>query len=144
MYDVLLPVDADDTGHAEAIAFLDRLPLSAPLNVVVMHARTDIDVVGAEGGRVSIDAEDLEVPASVDAAVEAVRERGHRAERELREGTPQAAVLQAIEAHDVEQVVVPTHTRSPVGKFVFGSTAMDILRESPVPVTVVTESVGGA
>ncbi len=61
-----------------------------------------------------------------------VIERVGRADRD-----PAEAVLDEIETHDVERLVIGVKRRSPVGKALLGSVSQRLLLESPVPVVAV-------
>jgi nucleotide-binding universal stress UspA family protein len=52
-------------------------------------------------------------------------------------GKPERCILDAIDEHDVDHVVVGSHGRTGVSRLVMGSTAESVMRHSPVPVTVV-------
>lgn len=52
-------------------------------------------------------------------------------------GKPKRCILDAIEAHGVDHVFLGSHGRSGVSRLVMGSTAEAVMRQSPVPVTVV-------
>ncbi|MEF8852515.1 MAG: universal stress protein [Haloarculaceae archaeon] len=52
-------------------------------------------------------------------------------------GDPAEAILRAVDSVDADMVVVGGRARSQTGKFLFGSTAQDVLLEAPVPVTFV-------
>jgi nucleotide-binding universal stress UspA family protein len=52
-------------------------------------------------------------------------------------GTPARAILEYVDAHDVDHVVMGSHGRTGVSRLVLGSTAEQVMRQSPVPVTVV-------
>lgn len=78
-------------------------------------------------------------------AAEAVEEVEQRAsELDVRtetaaisEGPTDEAILQYVDDHDVDLVVMGTHGRTGLDHVVFGSVAEDVLRESPVPVLTV-------
>lgn len=55
----------------------------------------------------------------------------------VREGEPTAMILDEIAARRVDVVVMSTHGRSGVGRWVYGSVADAIMRRSPVPVLLV-------
>jgi nucleotide-binding universal stress UspA family protein len=61
-----------------------------------------------------------------------VIERVGRSDRD-----PAEAVLDEIEAHDVQRLVIGVKRRSPVGKALLGSISQRLLLESPVPVVAV-------
>jgi nucleotide-binding universal stress UspA family protein len=50
---------------------------------------------------------------------------------------PAEAIIQAAEARDPELVVIGSRKRSPVGKFLLGTTTQRVLLDSPAPVLVV-------
>lgn len=52
-------------------------------------------------------------------------------------GGPARVVLEYIEDHDVDCVVMGSHGRTGVSALVLGSVAEKVMRQSPVPVTVV-------
>ena len=52
-------------------------------------------------------------------------------------GRPAREILQFVVAHDVDHVVMGSHGRRGVSRFILGSVAESVLRRSPVPVTVV-------
>ena len=52
----------------------------------------------------------------------------------VEEGTPSRVILEYIEANDIDLVVMGTHRRTGLRRFVLGSVTEHVLRESPVPV----------
>ena len=52
-------------------------------------------------------------------------------------GRPGRAILEAIDERDVDHVVMGSHGRKGLSRLVLGSVAERVVRESPVPVTVV-------
>ena len=52
-------------------------------------------------------------------------------------GRPARAILAYVDEHDVEHVVMGSHGRSGVSRLVLGSVAEQVMRQAPVPVTVV-------
>lgn len=58
-------------------------------------------------------------------------------ERDVVVGRPTRAIVEYIEEHDIEHVVMGSHGRSGVSRLLLGSVAESVIRRSPVPVTVV-------
>lgn len=52
-------------------------------------------------------------------------------------GSPARKILEYVDEHDVEHVIMGSHGRSGVSRLVLGSVAEQVMRQSPVPVTVV-------
>jgi nucleotide-binding universal stress UspA family protein len=113
---VALAVRFDATVHAVHVVDADELPLSA-----------DEAMVGglvAHGERLTRAVADRAAEAGVD-AVTAVVEDGR---------LPHHAVVDYAADHDIDLVVMGTHGRTGLDRFVLGSVAEWTLRRSPVPV----------
>ena len=52
-------------------------------------------------------------------------------------GDPGREILNYVDAHDVDHVVMGSHGRSGISRLILGSVAERVMRQSPVPVTVV-------
>ncbi|SHG55137.1 universal stress protein [Halobaculum gomorrense] len=52
-------------------------------------------------------------------------------------GKPAAAIVEYAADHDVDHIIVGSHGRSGISRIVLGSVAEAVVRNSPVPVTVV-------
>ncbi|WP_276298784.1 universal stress protein [Halorussus lipolyticus] len=52
-------------------------------------------------------------------------------------GRPARVILEYVEDHDIDHVVMGSHGRSGASRLLLGSTAERVVRRSPVPVTVV-------
>jgi nucleotide-binding universal stress UspA family protein len=58
---------------------------------------------------------------------------------ELREGTPEAVVLEYVDEEGIDLVVMGTHGREGLRRRLLGSVAERVVREAPVPVMTVTD-----
>jgi len=52
-------------------------------------------------------------------------------------GRPARAILEYVDAHGVDHVVMGSHGREGVSRLVLGSVAERVMRQAPVPVTIV-------
>ena len=66
-----------------------------------------------------------------------VANRGARVSTECSVGAPAWFIEECIEAHNAGLVVMASHGRSGVGRFLLGSVAQTVLRDSPIPVLLV-------
>ena len=53
------------------------------------------------------------------------------------DGSPSDEIIDYLDDHDIDQVVIGGRRRSPTGKAVFGSTAQKVTLNAPCPVTIV-------
>lgn len=60
-----------------------------------------------------------------------------RFQTDVRAGDPVPELLTAAEDHDATQIIVGSHGREGVPRVVLGSVAEELVRRSPIPVTVV-------
>ena len=87
-----------------------------------------------------------------DEKLEALREEGTDATREIVEealsrevdaigavemGNPDRAILEYAEEHDIDLIVMSTHGRSGVGRFLMGSVTEQVIRDGEIPVLAV-------
>lgn len=81
-----------------------------------------------------------QVRASRETAAQGIVDRGHREHIPIRcliwEGDPGEAIVEAAVAEGVDLVVVGSHGRKGVDRFVMGSVSERVVRTSPVPVVV--------
>lgn len=74
---------------------------------------------------------------TLDSTMEGVRKRVPLAEALLLQGSPATEILAAIEAAGADLVVLGTHGRHGLSRFLLGSVAEKVVRASPVPVLTV-------
>jgi nucleotide-binding universal stress UspA family protein len=74
---------------------------------------------------------------TVGAAAERAAESGRAVETATEVGRPAATIVEYAEDHGVDHVVMGSHGRTGVSRVLLGSVAEGVMRESPVPVTVV-------
>lgn len=137
MHTVVIPVDADRAGIDMAVSYVSSL--QGDRRAIVTHVKPDIDVMGSDGGHVSVDSDEFEVPETVGTLERALSDAGVPTEVEIRGGDVVEQTLSVASSYDADQLIVPTKKRSPVGKFVFGSRTVDFVRQSPLPVTLATD-----
>jgi nucleotide-binding universal stress UspA family protein len=134
MYRILVPVDADTERARGQAEFVDGLPSDVEtIEVIITHALTPEEIDAPE------DATDVDRVETVGLVRDMLEDRGYSVT--LAEGRlpPADGILGLAAEHDADQIVMGSRKRSPTGKVIFGSVAQQVLLESSVPVTVVSQ-----
>ena len=143
---ILYPTDGSK-GAAAAIANCRDLAETYDATVhvfhVTEHGRThgfagDIEVRATGGG----DEHESREREFGEALVDEVAEQfpGVDTQTAVRKGTPHRVILDYVDAHDVDLVVMGTHGRTGLDRYVLGSVAGRVVRMSDVPVLTVRGS----
>ena len=135
---VLLPLDGSELAEAllPAVALLaSRLGVGVTLLSVVPPARA-AEPAGAQATQAERwpSAGELEAAEYLQRVQEWLRGRGVEARVEVRVGNPAEAILDRSMADDVWLVVISSHGRSGVGRWVYGSVADRVLHQAERPV----------
>ncbi|WP_128904314.1 universal stress protein [Halorubrum amylolyticum] len=134
MYDAILcPTD----GSAGSAAAIEQACDLAALTGARIHALFVVDeaIAGADEWDVVVEREEERGERALDAVAEAATERGVEAERHLRRGRPHEEILDAAADYGVDLIVMGTHGRTGIGRFVTaGSVAERVVRYSELPV----------
>lgn len=135
--DVLVPTDGSDG----AVAAVEPALALAAAYEATMHTLSVVDVktLGPDV-RPALDLEALE--ASARSAVEAIETRARQAgisevTTAVRVGYPYSAIRSYVEERDVDVVVMGTHGRSGISRYLLGSVTEKLIRTCPVPVMTV-------
>ena len=137
---MLVPLDGSplaDEAFEEALDLFD-------CRITVLNVVTPLDAATSEGG-VLEPGEDRRERARVraDRVVERARERAAEVDRRIdtvvETGDPAEVILEAVDTHDVDHVVMGGHggERFGLARRVLGTVATSVVSEAPVTVTVV-------
>lgn len=137
-HDILIPTDGSD-GAGEAIE--EGIELAA-LTGATVHALYVVDTRDyntlPESKWLSIQDE---LEAEGDRAIEAVRSKAAeadlRVETAIVQGVPHEEIVRYTEEHGIDLIVMATHGRRGIDRFLLGSVTENVIRRSPVPVHVV-------
>ena len=134
---ILVPIDdSDPSREALELAYADH-PDAAFLVLHVLDPQRSV----LTGGLGDIDAAMESVQEDAEALLaDATRlgdERGVDVETELAFGRPSRVIVEYAGLEEVEQVVIGSHGRTGAARVLLGSVAENVVRRSPVPVTVV-------
>lgn len=139
MYDrILVPTDGTDqpavTTHALNVAEL----CDATVHVLYVVDEDALDYQTSESGREETRRTRREEgEASTARIVEAADKRSLDAVTAVEEGSPSETIVEYADDHDVEMVVMGTHGRSGVDRYILGSVTEEVVRSSDVPVLTV-------
>lgn len=139
---ILLPVDGSTEGHPATTYALD----------LAQELGADVHVLHVVNTRLPGTAADMDVT-GWDEVLELLRDRGEGAvdkvAREARQrdvttepfvtdaGEVAGAIVDHVRDHDVDLVIMGTHARSGLPRFLLGSVTERVLRASPVPILAV-------
>ena len=79
----------------------------------------------------------------VNSGAEQLLHAGHRALAEVRMGFPRKVISECAKELQADLIMVGSHGRSAIGRFLLGSVAQAVLRTAPCPVEIVRFPVGG-
>lgn len=134
MYDeILCPTD----GSPGSDAAVEHACFLAELTDAQIHALFVVDetIAGADSWDVVVEREEKRGERALDAIAAAGAARGLSVERHLRRGRPDEEILEAVAEYDADLVVMGTHGRTGVGRFLAaGSVAERVVRHSETPV----------
>ncbi|AUV84006.1 universal stress protein [Salinigranum rubrum] len=134
---ILLPTDGSEASLAaldHALDLTGRFDAALDVLYVVDTGALPLDA----HSRALFDAADQAARGTVADMVDRAERRGvERVTGEVREGSPSEVVLDYAADHDVDLVVMGTHARTGVERYLLGSVTERVLRASPVPVLTV-------
>ena len=137
MYDDLLfPTDGSDGATAALDHTLDIAAAHDATVHLLNVADTARDSVTRIGGEV-IDALEAEGERIVDEASERASERGVSTETDVLQGEPYSTIVDYADDRGVDLVVMPTHGRKGLERFLLGSVTERVVRRANVPVLTV-------
>lgn len=134
-----LSTDAEDALWA-AIHLLARKPESRILLVHAFHlAASVVPFTGFGDGVPPYFVENARELAEAAArpVVERLRRRGFQVEAVVERGDPSEVVLALAAARSVDVIAIGTHVRSPLRRFLLGSTTLRVVEHAPCPVLTV-------
>ncbi|WP_137283810.1 universal stress protein [Halorussus salinisoli] len=134
--DILLPVDGSDGGDAaieHAADVADRFDATVH---VVFVASTNRDSVTVVGGNV-VDALESEGTDIVDPVEDDLRTRGVDCASEVVQGDPATTIADYADSRGMDLVVMATHGRTGLSRYLLGSVTEKVVRLADVPVLTV-------
>jgi nucleotide-binding universal stress UspA family protein len=138
MYErILFPTDGSETAGAALEYALLVADVHGATLVVLNVADTNRDSVTMIEGRV-VDALEEEGQRIVSAAADRAVERGVSVETDVLQGDPYRTIADYADEYAVDLVVMPTHGRRGIERFLLGSVTERVIGATDVPVLTVT------
>jgi len=135
--DILVPTD----GSPAATAAIEHAVDLAKTYDATIHALYVVDASAFSsieaGSELVIDALDEEGQRAVEEVTDAAAEAGVDIETHVVSGTAYRRILDYIDSEDVDLVVMGTHGRSGVERFLLGSVTERVVRTADVPVLTI-------
>jgi len=129
---------ATDLGPASAAATEQAIEIAARLGArLLVTSVVDPGTLKRDGTDRRIDQLREGREAAAQDVVQRSRERGTDAAFLVWEGDPGEAIVNAAEAEEADLIVVGSHGRGPVGRFLVGSVSDYVVRNARCPVLVV-------
>ena len=129
---IVLPLDGSDLAH-RAVPFAARLAKTTGQTLLLLRA---VDPIGSTNAA-DTDLLVQDAAAALDASAQALSAQGLRVETLVVNDPPDVAILDAAADADTGLIVMSTHGRGGLDRWLHGSVADAVLRESPVPVLVI-------
>jgi nucleotide-binding universal stress UspA family protein len=147
---VLVPLDGSRLAE-EALQY--AMAIVDPNGLVTLVSAVEVETVPSYGPelmplvRTSVpdyqEAIDHMVPRAnsyLRSVADSLRERGLRVDIEARLGEPASVIVEIARERNVDAIVISTHGRSGLGRFLFGSVTTKVLETARRPVFVVPSS----
>ncbi|TMT87681.1 universal stress protein [Haloterrigena sp. H1] len=133
---ILFPTDGSE-GSAAAFDHVLEIADSHDSTVHILNvADTTQDSVLRRQGEV-VDTLVQEGETIVDDADDRAQQRGIETVTEVRKGVPYSTIVDYAASHDVDLVVMPTHGRQGLRRFLLGSTTERVIRQAETPMLTI-------
>jgi len=137
MYEsILVPTDGS-AGSSAALA--EAIELAGQFDATIHSLNVvDIGAIQPEAGAVDlVESFERMGEESTEAAVTRARDAGVDATGSVRTGSPHRAILEYADEHGIDLVVMGTHGRTGLERYLLGSVTEKVVRTSDVPVLTV-------
>lgn len=132
MKTILVPLDGSDLA-ARAVPFAATLAARGESSLLLLRAVNTLAAPTEAAGQALVD----EAQQALDATAAALVADGVAATTRVVDRQAESAILEATADENVALVVMSTHGRGGLGRFIYGSVADTVLRHAPVPVLTV-------
>lgn len=132
MTTVLVPLDGSELAQ-RAVPFALNLARRDGRTVLLLRAVNTLTVPTYREGQAMLD----EAAAQLEAYAATLTGDGAEIDTRVVDAPADVAILEAAEDDEIDLIVMSTHGRSGLGRWIYGSVADAVLRDAPVPVMIV-------
>ena len=132
MTTVLVPLDGSELAQ-RAVPFALNIARQDGRTVLLLRAVNTLAAATYREGQSMLDAATDELKAYADTLVDS----GVELDTRIVDAPADVAILEAAEDDEINLIVMSTHGRSGLGRWIYGSVADAVLRDAPVPVLIV-------
>lgn len=134
---ILVPIDGSSPAD-DALAYaLEQFP---DADIVALYVMDPVDGSTAWGPGSATDwlsASEERSEAVLENAVDVAADAGREITTDSSVGRPAHAIVEYVDEHGIDQIVIGSHGRDGIARVLLGSVAETVVRRAPVPVTVV-------
>ena len=132
MKTVLVPLDGSELA-AQALPFATTIAARSGCSLLLLRAVNSLNAPTDAAGLALKQA----AQEALDAVAASLAADGVTAVTRVVDGQAETRILEATADEDVSLIVMSTHGRGGIGRFIYGSVADTVLRHTPVPVLIV-------
>ncbi|MEF8814198.1 MAG: universal stress protein [Halovenus sp.] len=142
MYDrVLFPTDGSETASA-VFDYVLAVASTHDATVHGLHVADTTDVSDTRSGADVVDVLEQEGEDMVDEIATRAEEAGVSVVTDVHRGDPAGKIVEYADEHDIDLLVMPTHGRSGLERYLLGSVTERVVNTASSPVLTVTPSEG--
>lgn len=138
---VVVPVIDSPPAWAALDYAFSHPPREKLICVHAINPTPYVSDIGGVGGPLMLDQKRTEAVQLMETIESYASKESCELETVIEKGRPRTVIIEYVQTHPVDEIIIGTHGRTGVTRVLIGSVSEAILRESPVPVTVVPPTV---
>ena len=144
---ILVPLDGSELSESALTHVIDITTDCRALEVILMRIREPLDpnVIGTLDAKIAVELDEAyrdEASHYLDKVVATLKGKGIDARTEILSGNPAEEIIKYSQKNDIDLIIMSTRGRSGISRWVFGSVAEKVIRNSTVPVLIKPPATG--
>ena len=138
---VLIPIESKEDGEA-VVRFLKKKPFREPISAIVLHVIPFSEPVWPVGAMISPEfrKEMITYGETFTNGISAeLKQLGHQAKGVVVVGAPSPKILEAADEHAADVIMMRTHSRSGVSRFLLGSVSHSVVHQTESSILLVRD-----